>query len=500
MAPVPTNGVDHAGTPPSPPPSPTNTKATASRSPKTAFQVQNLQFKDTLGEGSYSSVVRARDRVTKKTYAVKIMDKQYLRRRKKTQTAIAEREALAKLTKEGHPGVIKMYWAYQDQQSLYFVLELASNGELKALLSKWGSLNLPCARYYTAQIVDAVQWMHSKGVIHRDMKPENVLLDPDMRVKITDFGTAKVLDPDAADDRATTWVGTAQYLSPELLISKYACKSSDLWAIGCILYQCIAGDFAFHGPTEYLTMQRIRALEYTIPEWFDPAARDLVEKLLILDPQERIGAGPSTSSNPPAALRAHPFFESIAWGTLWTDAPPLIESGHVKPPPPVSSDSEGSEDGDLREWGTLVSRDDISWEQEQNSAVAAAAAATAAAAVSVMGAAAVDEKKSGIPMPRISGDDLRSRNGATGAGAADGMMYPPPPLSSILQSETTTTTTTTTSATAVDPVEAKPTKPELKVNIPSPRTTSSTVKEKVDGPRSPLGKTWWCAQKTFCFR
>jgi len=411
--------------------------------------------------------------VTKKTYAVKIMDKGYLRRRKKTQTAIAEREALAKLTKEGHPGVIKMYWAYQDQQSLYFVLELASNGELKTLLSKWGSLSLHCTRFYTAQIIDAVQWMHSKGVIHRDMKPENVLLDPDMRVKITDFGTAKVLDPDAADDRATTWVGTAQYLSPELLISKYACKSSDLWAIGCILYQCIAGDFAFHGPTEYLTMQRIRVLEYEIPQWFDPVAKDLVEKLLILDPKERIGAGPPTSPTSPAALRSHPFFSSIAWETLWTDLGPEIESGHVKPQPPASVDSEDEgEDGDLREWGTLVSKDDISWEQERNNAAAAAAASRVEEA---------DERRNGIPMPSM-GDNNVSGEGENGDGGGNG--YPPQPLSSIPESEGTTMRTTT------EPVE--PSRLEIK--------TPPKTKTKDDSPRSPLRKTWWCAQKTFCFR
>ncbi|EXX77803.1 Pkh1p [Rhizophagus irregularis DAOM 197198w] len=113
--------------------------------------------------------------------------------------------------------------------------------------------------------------MHSQGVIHRDLKPENILLDEKMHVKVTDFGTAKILEQNAEgeeDDRANSFVGTAEYVSPELLKEKAACKSSDFWALGCIIYQLIAGRPPFKGANEYRTFQKIVNLEYSFPDGF----------------------------------------------------------------------------------------------------------------------------------------------------------------------------------------------------------------------------------------
>ncbi|KAH9940458.1 kinase-like protein [Epithele typhae] len=268
---------------------------------------------------------------TGQEYAIKRIDKAHLKRNQKEQTALAEKNTLVRLG-SGHPGIVRLHWTFQDEWSLFFVLDLARNGELQSRIARLGSLSINCSRYYAAQIVDALGYMHSKGVIHRDLKPENILLDDALRIKITDFGTGKFTD--SGGEPTKTFVGTAQYVSPELLEHNESSKSSDFWALGCIIYQMIAGRFVFRGLVDW---QKIKQLEYSFPEGFDEQAQDLVQKLLVRDPDQRLGAGPPGSPYDMQALRSHPFFESINWKTLWTDSAPLIEPGLIKKEAPSSS-------------------------------------------------------------------------------------------------------------------------------------------------------------------
>lgn len=292
--------------------------------------VKDFNFGRTLGEGSYSTVLAATDRQTLREYAIKVLDKRHIIKEKKVKYVNIEKDTLNRLTE--HPGVVRLYYTFQDERSLYFVLDLASGGELLGFLKKTGTFDVDCTRFYGAQILDAIDYMHSRGIIHRDLKPENVLLDDQMHVKITDFGTAKILDlkksngvgstsgdpMEAAEaDRAQSFVGTAEYVSPELLTDKNACKASDLWAFGCIIYQLIAGRPPFKAANEYMTFQKIVGLEYSFPDGFPPLARDLVERLLVLDPITRL---------PMEHIKSHPFFEGITWGKgLWKQKAPRLK-------------------------------------------------------------------------------------------------------------------------------------------------------------------------------
>lgn len=293
--------------------------------------VRDFVFGQTLGEGSYSTVLLATDRQTLKEYAVKILDKKHIIKEKKIKYVNIEKDTLNRLIE--HPGIVRLYYTFQDSSSLYYVLDVASGGELLGVLKKIGSFDEECTRFYGAQILDAIEHMHNRGVIHRDLKPENVLLDDQMHIKITDFGTAKLLpDPRAPRDstkpydvtgeeqestRAKSFVGTAEYVSPELLTDKNACKASDLWAFGCIIYQLLTGRPPFKAGNEYQTFQKIVGLEYEFPAGFPPAARDLVERLLVLDPSRRLTI---------EHIKNHEFFDGIQWGRgLWRQKAPRLK-------------------------------------------------------------------------------------------------------------------------------------------------------------------------------
>lgn len=304
--------------------------------------VRDFSFGRVLGEGSYSSVYLATDRQTLKEYAIKVLDKRHIIKEKKVKYVNIEKNTLNRLTE--HPGIVRLYYTFQDETSLYYVLDLCNGGELLGVLKKTGTFDVECTRFYGAQILDAVDYMHSRGVIHRDLKPENVLLDDQMHVKITDFGTAKLLkdpreprkpgegdrgtpDPgrrEAEDDgRAASFVGTAEYVSPELLTHKNACKASDLWAFGCIIYQLLAGRPPFKGGSEYLTFQKIVNLEYEFPPGFPPAARDLVERCLVLDPARRLTI---------EHIKNHEFFDGQPFGrSLWRSKAPRLRP-YIPPP------------------------------------------------------------------------------------------------------------------------------------------------------------------------
>ncbi|MCJ1432348.1 pkb-activating kinase-like protein [Xylographa pallens] len=318
--------------------------------------VKDFHFGRTLGEGSYSTVLAATDRETNKEYAIKVLDKRHIIKEKKVKYVNIEKDTLNRLT--DHPGVVRLYYTFQDERSLYFVLDIASGGELLGVLKKLTTFDEECTRFYGAQILDTIDYMHSRGVIHRDLKPENVLMDDQMHVKITDFGTAKILDvpqrqraaSDAAtiplpgdpldgseDNRATSFVGTAEYVSPELLTDKNACKASDLWAFGCIIYQLLAGRPPFKAGNEYQTFQKIVGLDYSFPQGFPPVARDLVERLLVLDPSRRLTI---------EHIKNHEFFDGISWGRgLWSQKAPKLKSYRPPAPEPINLNGHGVSNG-----------------------------------------------------------------------------------------------------------------------------------------------------------
>ncbi|KAI9002236.1 kinase-like domain-containing protein [Gaertneriomyces semiglobifer] len=280
----------------------------------------DFEFGRLLGEGSYSTVVYACEKSTGKEFAVKTLDKRHIVKEKKVKYVNIEKDVLNRLC---HPFIVKLYYTFQDARSLYFVLELAKDGDLLGYIRKLGSFELSGARFYIAEIIEAVDYMHQMGIIHRDLKPENILLDEHRHIKVTDFGTAKILESaseptmDGSDKSAkrNSFVGTAEYCSPELLNDRAASKESDVWALGCILYHLLSGKPPFKGPNEYQTFQKITKLDYCFPDGFPEVAQDLVSRILVLDPAKRLTI---------PQIRTHAFFSGFDWTDLPSQAAPVL--------------------------------------------------------------------------------------------------------------------------------------------------------------------------------
>lgn len=229
------------------------------------------------------------------------------------------------------PGFVNLFCTFQDNKNLYFVMTYATNGDLLPYINRVGSFDQKCTQFYAAELILSLENMHKKGVIHRDLKPENILFDEHMHTLIADFGSAKILTDkpvpldtefSVSRNRTNSFVGTAQYVSPEILTGQYTTKSVDLWALGCIIYQMISGLPPFRAGTEYLIFQKILKLDLTFPDGFDETAKDLVEKLLQIDPTQRLGMGDEADCY--KSLRMHPFFDGIEWEGLREQTPPTI--------------------------------------------------------------------------------------------------------------------------------------------------------------------------------
>ncbi|QLG72848.1 hypothetical protein HG535_0D05570 [Zygotorulaspora mrakii] len=275
-------------------------------------------FKQELGHGSYSTVYKVFDKHSvNHVYAIKVCSKAHIIKENKVKYVTIEKNTLNLLARACHPGIVRLYYTFHDEENLYFVLDYASGGELLQLLHKMGRFSESWSLHFSCQLIDTIEFIHSKGIIHRDLKPENVLLNRFGRLMITDFGTAatplnqqKQEDDQNESPRCSSFVGTAEYVSPELLLSNQCDFASDIWALGCIIFQFIMGVPPFRGKNELQTFEKIASLDYL---WnnqhyssnkIDPVIIKLVQKILVLNPQERL-----TLTN----MKKDEWFDKVDW-------------------------------------------------------------------------------------------------------------------------------------------------------------------------------------------
>ncbi|KAH6659321.1 kinase-like domain-containing protein [Truncatella angustata] len=271
------------------------------------LQIDDFELLKVVGKGSFGKVMQVRKKDTSRIYALKTIRKAHIISRSEVAHTLAERSVLAQIN---NPFIVPLKFTFQSPEKLYFVLAFVNGGELFHHLQKEQRFDVNRARFYTAELLCALECLHGFNVIYRDLKPENILLDYQGHIALCDFGLCKLDMKD--EDRTNTFCGTPEYLAPELLMGQGYNKTVDWWTLGVLLYEMLTGLPPFYDENTNEMYRKIlgEPLHFPGPEVVPPAAKDLLTRLLNRDPAERLGANGS------AEIKAHPFFHAIDWRKL----------------------------------------------------------------------------------------------------------------------------------------------------------------------------------------
>ncbi|KAK8105616.1 hypothetical protein PG999_008975 [Apiospora kogelbergensis] len=271
------------------------------------LKIEDFDLLKVVGKGSFGKVMQVRKKDTNRIYALKTIRKAHIISRSEVAHTLAERSVLAQIN---NPFIVPLKFTFQSPEKLYFVLAFVNGGELFHHLQKEQRFDVNRARFYTAELLCALECLHGFNVIYRDLKPENILLDYQGHIALCDFGLCKLDMKD--EDRTNTFCGTPEYLAPELLMGNGYNKTVDWWTLGVLLYEMLTGLPPFYDENTNEMYRKILSepLHFPGPEVVPPAAKDLLTKLLNRDPEHRLGAGGS------AEIKAHPFFHAIDWRKL----------------------------------------------------------------------------------------------------------------------------------------------------------------------------------------
>ena len=335
---------------------------------KNKFKKDDFDVIALSGKGAYGTVLKVKFKkdTNEKYYAIKVMDVSALDRIKKLYQAYLECDILSQLES---PYIVDILGAFDEHRKIYIVMQYLSKGDFSDFIRLNYPLKLDTIQFYSAEIVNFLDYIQSKKIVHRDLKPENIMMNSNWHLQVIDFATARVLgkyfdkqkmvfktdtyydisetddlkgnkiaineEDDECDDiqsrperRGMTFVGTAEYVSPEVLGDKPAGFGSDIWALGIMIYQMFYGKTPFKEKTNYLIFRKIEQLKIDFPPNINipNEAKDLITKILVKDPSKRLGAGELGTEYDIAHLKNHPYFKGIDWNNLHNITPPNSES------------------------------------------------------------------------------------------------------------------------------------------------------------------------------
>ncbi|KAI9771610.1 MAG: Ribosomal protein S6 kinase alpha-5 [Geoglossum simile] len=284
-----------------------------------------------LGKGTYGTVLLVRHLATGRLYAQKQFRKAFLTVHKKlVEQTKTERVILESVNR--HPFVVKLYYAFQDLEKLYLILEYAQGGELFTHLAMERMFSEDVASFYMAEMVLALEHLHRNlGVVYRDLKPENCLLSSEGHLLLTDFGLSKVAVD--GEDHCNSLLGTIEYMAPEVILGHKYGMAVDWWSLGALGYDLLTGSPPFQANNHAKIQEKILKQKLSLPYFLSPDAKDLLTRLLRKEPNRRLGWNmPKDLST----IKKHRFFRKIDWKAL--------EKRELEPPiKPLITDPELAE-------------------------------------------------------------------------------------------------------------------------------------------------------------
>ncbi|KAF2068608.1 hypothetical protein CYY_010065 [Polysphondylium violaceum] len=287
--------------------------------------IEDFDLLKVIGKGSFGKVMQVRKKDNGRIYAMKVLNKKNILERKEIDHTRAEKNILQKLV---HPFLVNLNYSFQTSDKLYFIMDYVNGGELFFHLQNEEKFNEDRVRFYCAEIVCGLEYLHNCGVLYRDLKPENILLTDDGHINLTDFGISKEgLLSD--NDRTATFCGTPEYLAPEILKGEPYGKAVDWWSFGTLVYEMLSGLPPFYSQDIRTMYNNIMNEKLTFTPQFSTDARNFITLLLERDPNKRI--------KDPKIIKSHPFFKDIDWEKCVRKelVPPFI--------PPVSDKNDTSQ-------------------------------------------------------------------------------------------------------------------------------------------------------------
>lgn len=261
------------------------------------LSINLFEMVSVLGRGFYGKVTLCKRKGTEKYYAIKTIHKNRLLKANKVHTVFTERNVLVKAR---HPFIVNIQFTFQTESKVYLGLEYVPGGELFHHLQNMGSLPLSEVRLYVAELSLAINYLHVLHIIYRDLKPENVMLDLQGHIKLTDFGLSKSLQE--FESLTGTFCGTSEYLAPEIIARCPYGPKIDWWAVGIFTYELLFGRTPFYNQNKSKMFKAIRFEDVRFPQNTDPTVVDFISLLLKKDPCERADF---------EVISKHPFFKGI---------------------------------------------------------------------------------------------------------------------------------------------------------------------------------------------